>query len=352
LAVWLLTISQLVGADRPVTGWSQPAYNGLDSVMTAFMDFTGLQTGTLAVAKNGEPVYMKAFGWADSTHTTPATPVTTFRIASNTKPLTSAVVRHLVRSGKVDYTTRVYEYLGLQPFGGTLGDNRIPSITVDHLLRHRGGWNRSTTYDPMYRLEQIRMEMGLPSLTTANVIEYMWSKPLQFAPGSERQYSNFGYLVLGRVVEKAAGKPYKDAVQELICEPLGIDDIRLSATRVQDRHPSEVHYPHESGLDIPLRDSVGGFVATPPSLCKFLRNYWITGEPRRPQDQINFTFFGSQPNSTTSLTRQRMDGVDYAVILNGRRNGSYNEDNAKLLQMIDDALTAIGSPIDNRRDLE
>ena len=68
-------------------------------------------------------------------------------------------------------------------------------------------------------------------VTPVNVIEYMLAQPLQFTPGEKSVYSNFGYCILGRVIEKITGQPYETAVRRDLLQPLGIKDMKLGAAR-------------------------------------------------------------------------------------------------------------------------
>ena len=69
-----------------------------------------------------------------------------------------------------------------------------------------------------------------------------WRKPLDFNPGSKHVYSNFGYCLLGRVIEKVTGKAYDEYVKEQVLAPLGIRSMRLGKTHLEDRQDGEVRY--------------------------------------------------------------------------------------------------------------
>jgi hypothetical protein len=87
-------------------------------------------------------------------------------------------------------------------------------------------------------------------------------------------------------------------------------------------------------------DAHGGLIATAPALCEFLHGYWISGEPRLQGHRQNWVFFGSLPG-TTAMVRQRRDGVNVAVLLNGRRDKYIDEDNDSLKKAIDLAIDQI-----------
>lgn len=330
----------LNAAERPITGKAVPEFASLDKVVTDYMDRIGATAASLAVAKDGKLVYARAFGWSDRAHSKPATTKTTFRIASNGKPITAAIIRQLIHAKKLSLDTPVFKFLGLKPFNGKLGDERLKDVRVRHLIEHKGGWDKSESYDPTYRLRMIQNEMKLRSYpTSTEIIQFMLAQPLQFTPGEKRAYANLGYMILGRVIEKATGQKYNEVVQKFINKPLNVNDIRLSATKPKDRHPNEVYYPMESGLIIELRDSLGGLTASASSLCQFLQKYCMNGDFRNNRLKQRGKHFGSHYNSTTALMEQRTDGIDYVVLFNATRNAHYREDHqllrSTMIQAID-----------------
>ena len=86
----------------------------------------------------------------------------------------------------------------------------------------------------------------------------MLGQQLQFDPGSRSEYSNFGYCVLGRVVEKASGKTYFNYVREEILQPTDIHRIKLAHDAVKNRDPEEAYYPAE--VLVQVMDSHGGLI--------------------------------------------------------------------------------------------
>jgi N-acyl-D-amino-acid deacylase len=193
----------------------------------------------------------------------------------------------------------------------------------------------------MFRSLEIAKALGKPGPATAeDIIHYMAGQPLQFAPGSKEVYSNFGYCVLGRVIEKASGKSYVRYVREDVLAPLGIKSIELGHTLPADRNPREpVYIDPASGRDVmhpssksevpapdgsfylEAMDAHGGLIASAPDLVRFLRAYWMSGEPRRSGQTFAYNFFGSLPGTWTVVV-QRPDGVSYAALFNQRADAS------------------------------
>jgi CubicO group peptidase (beta-lactamase class C family) len=337
-----LSVTRSIAVERPVTGREIPRYAAFDDVVIAHMDLVGARAASLAIASERSIVYSRGFGWSDEAQSVPTEPDSLFRIASCTKPVTAAIVKNLIQGRRLKASAPVFEYLGIDPYKGELGDDRLGHITIQHLLDHKAGWDKELTYDPTYRLTKISQLLQLDGpITPTNLIAYMLSQPLQTAPGEKRAYSNFGYLVLGRVIEKATGASYSDVVQSMIAGPLGISDFSISPRDPSDRDPREVFYPQESGLDLQFRDSFGGLCSSAPSMCTFLDRYWINGDRRNPRKSRHYHQGGSHPRSTNCLMEQRSDGIHYVVLFNSRRGKQHNEDRDVLRLAMNQTINAI-----------
>ncbi len=314
----------------------------LDRLMTEFMQLTGATAGTLAINRSGESIFSDAWGHSDRRQKVPTRIQTTMRLASCTKPVTRAAIESLIAAGKFQRDESIFDYLNIRPAGGQPGDARIPDITIQHLLDHTGGWDREATFDPLYRTDEIGRELGIGRVQKRHIAKYMWSRPLQSEPGAEEHYSNFGYLLLGLAIEKATGKSYLESIRELIGEPLGIDDFSISSPSRSARTPREVTYPRENRLNLKLRDSASGLVCSAPSLCKFMDAWWIDGRPRNDYRNVYLFQIGSHPQTTTTIMEQRLDGLDYALMLNARREETYNDDNLRIRELFNDWLDRNG----------
>jgi N-acyl-D-amino-acid deacylase len=102
-------------------------------------------------------------------------------------------------------------------------------------------------------------------ITTEHILSYMWGRPLDFGPGQKEAYSNFGYCVLGRAIEKASGLPYERYVKERVLAPLGIRRMRLGRSALKLRAPDEVSYyfSGKAGRDLAVAGPVGERVPLP-----------------------------------------------------------------------------------------
>jgi N-acyl-D-amino-acid deacylase len=335
----LLTAAPAAAREPPVTGAAVPAFRPVDDAVLQFMDTVGCRAATVAVSHDGRLLYSRGYGWRDADRQRPTPPDALMRIASVSKPITAAEVKALVRGGQLSLDTRVFPLMALRPYNGKEGDPRLADVTVGHLLDHKGGWDLGTTFDPMFRTAEIEKALQLTRpARPADVVRYMLAEPIQFAPGERSCYSNFGYCVLGRVIEKVTGRPYGKAVRRDILSPLGVKDIKLGHSAARDREPREVSYPvADDAFSIEVMDAHGGWVASAPALCRFLDAYWLDGEPRGREEGGEFAFFGSLPG-TTAMARQRPDGINVAVLLNGRRDDHIEADCQLLQRSVDGAL--------------
>jgi CubicO group peptidase (beta-lactamase class C family) len=277
----------------PVTGMPVPALASFDRTVLGLMAKWKIPGGSVAVVKDGRLVLAHGYGWADRENRQPVEPDSLFRIASLSKSLTSAAILKLVEEGRLRLDDKAFDLLGdLKPRPGATINPDLRKITIRNLLQHSGGWDRDQSFDPMFRSRDIAAAMGVPPPADAvTIIRYMLDQPLQFAPGTRYAYSNFGYCVLGRIIEKTTGRRYEDFVKDRILRPAGATTLRLGHTRLEERAPGEVRYygfpgmglgpsvfpsgpaqvpwPY-GGFYIEAMDSHGGWLASAPDLARFI----------------------------------------------------------------------------------
>jgi N-acyl-D-amino-acid deacylase len=256
--------------------WAQPAdvpagFDRIENGLLAFMQRHNLPGASVAVAKEGRLVFARGYGLADSDQAQPVQPASVFRFGSIGKTITSIALMKLVESGSLSLDDRAFTILSdITARSGRPRDARVADITVRHLLTHSGGWDASVSGEPIVApaITQIAAAMGVPFPPPPEaIISYMLDRRLDFDPGTRFAYSNFGFLVLGRVIEKVSGQRYEDFVRREIFAPLGIERMRLSRTPLALRAPGEARYYDYAGA--PLIDSLmpgfGGQVPEPYS---------------------------------------------------------------------------------------
>jgi CubicO group peptidase (beta-lactamase class C family) len=221
---------------------------------------------SLAISRQGRLVFQEAYGSADPARGEKLTPRHLFRIASVSKPITAVGILRLVETGRLHLDDRVFGPGGLLENDYAVSPSDPAAlITVDQLLTHTtGGWPNDGK-DPMFRFP--RLDAG------ALIARTLREAPLQRAPGQSHAYSNFGYCVLGRVIEKVTGRPYEKWIQENVLAPSGAAGMRLAKNGVAGRAPYEVAYSSPGAdpyqLNVRRMDAHGGWLGSPTDLVSF-----------------------------------------------------------------------------------
>ncbi len=233
-----------------------------------FMDKYSVPGLSVAFARHGQMVFKEGYGFADKSTDERVTPAHLFRIASVSKPITSVAIFSLIEKARFNLHDFVFGEKGLLKFDyGTILPVRAEKITVHHLLTHTcGGWQNDGS-DPMFRH---------PALDHHDLIATtLQNEPLMNEPGTHYAYSNFGYCILGRVIEKFAGKSYADFVRESVLAKCGVTDMKIAGNKLSDRATGEVVYYGQKGqnpynMNVARMDSHGGWIARPEDLVQFL----------------------------------------------------------------------------------
>jgi CubicO group peptidase (beta-lactamase class C family) len=167
-------------------------------------------SGTLLLARDGQVLFCRGYGMANLEHDIPCTSKTKFRLGSITKQFTAMAILILQERGKLSITDKVKKYV---PSAGKAWDE----ITIQHLLTHTSGIPNYTSFPDF--LKTLRAPVTLDEL-----IAKFKDKPLDSKPGEKFKYSNSGYIVLGKVIDVASGRPYAAFMKEAIFDPLEMHD--------------------------------------------------------------------------------------------------------------------------------
>jgi CubicO group peptidase (beta-lactamase class C family) len=327
-----------------VPGATQSERAAMSNIARAFMQQYDVPGLSIAVGHAGKVVYEDAFGWADREKREAVSASHLFRIASVTKPITSVAILSLIEQGHLQLSDRVF---GPGAITGT--DFRQPpyfpqveQITVEHLLTHTsGGWTNDHA-DPMF----MNLEMN-----HAQLIEWtLGNRPLDHPPGQNYGYSNFGYCVLGRVIENITRQPYAPYVRKAVLERCGINDMAIAGNTLDQRRQGEVKYYGQGdnpySMNVARMDSHGGWIARPADLVQFLMHvhgFAVPPNILKPQTirtmttatvanagyakgwQVNrfqnWWHTGSLPGTTTIAVRTH-SGFCWAAFTNTRRSNS------------------------------
>lgn len=232
LTAVLLFAAPLAGEIRTDTPASGPAQRLRDQVDALFRPVaTGNTPGAVVgILRNQQIVFSKGYGMADVETGTPITVSTKFRIGSVTKPYTAIAVLQLVEAGKLRLDDPLSRFFPDIPDAGL--------IRIAHLLSHTSG------IPDFIPLEEVR------------------KRPLEFVPGTRINYSNNGYQILGRIIEKVSGRSWEEYLHEHIFAPAGMKNSGFDRTR---------HLPgraagYLSGKDgaysaVPMEDAEGAYAA-------------------------------------------------------------------------------------------
>lgn len=266
---------------------------GLDHQIESFMKKWNIIGASVAVVKDERLIYSKGFGYADQENEVNVEPKHLFRVASVSKLITATAVMKLVEENLVSLDDTVFGLNGLlddQEYQN-ISDKRVLSITVRNLLNHTSGWTNKKG-DPMFQNLKIAEEMDsdLP-LDIKTITKYVLkNRKLDYVPGQKSVYSNFGYALLGQIIEETSGRPYETYVVEQVLNPLGIYDMHIGRSLPEDRYENEVRYyglkgerkvlssfgtgekvpKYYGGNAIETLGAAGGWVATPTEMMKLV----------------------------------------------------------------------------------
>ena len=249
----------------------------LDAVVLDTLKKFGIPGGALAVAKDGKLVVAKGYGWANIGAHQPVTPDSPFCLASVTKAITGVAMMRLVQEGKVALSDRIYTLLGSpKPLDNLQLDARVKEITLRQLLLHAGGFDAKKSGDYMHMAKKIAKQTGqkLP-LSDELLIRYAFSRPLGYAPGTEEQYSNFGFFLCKEVIQRVSRQPYEQYVREHVLRPAGITGMELER-RKPHYATGEAHRYGPDGLkefaggSEPIDGPAGSWIASAVDMARFL----------------------------------------------------------------------------------
>jgi CubicO group peptidase (beta-lactamase class C family) len=251
-------------------GFNSSELEEVDALVKKFMQDYKVPGASLAVAKNDRLVLAKTYGYADKENDEMMAPRHRLRIASCSKPITASAIMTLVEDGKLKLSDKVFgpgsvlgTTYGTQPYKKWITD-----ITVEDLLQHLGGGWTNDGNDPMFKNI---------SMNHSQLISWVLdNQSLKTEPGTSYAYSNFGYCVLGRIIEKKTGQLYDSWVKNNVLYNCGITNMDIGGNTLAQRKADEVKYydsgesPYADYMNVKRMDSHGGWIATPIDLVRFL----------------------------------------------------------------------------------
>ena len=284
--------SPVAAGDLPMTGEPAAGLADFDALMTEMMATWRLPGGQLAIAREDRLVYNRGFGYASVEDGEIVEPDARFRIASTSKPITAVAILMLVDAGEIALDTPVFPLLAYERPPNAPYDPRLDAITIEQLLVHAGGWNSFLGIDPQYQPWTLLASHTLGAEVPAGaetIVRFVLTRPLDFDPGTQSAYSNFGFNVLGRVIEHRSGQTYERFVRDHVLTAAGIGSMAIGGTTLAERMPGEVRYYAPPGLEprpsvfpgggfvpvgygsyhLPSLDAHGGWIASAQDLIRF-----------------------------------------------------------------------------------
>ena len=166
-------------------------------------------SGAVAISKNGKIIFEQAYGLADRDKKTPNSLSTQFRMGSMNKMFTATAILQLAQAGKLKLTDPLGKYLTDYP-----NHEIATKVTIHHLLTHTGG--TGDFFGPEF--DKHRLELK----TLPDYVKLYGTRGPEFEPGSKWEYSNYGFLLLGLIVQRVSGQDYYEYVREHIFKPAGM----------------------------------------------------------------------------------------------------------------------------------
>lgn len=329
----------------------------IDDEIYAFLTKYQLPGVSIAIVRHGKLVYAKGYGLADKETSTPIDTSSLFRIASLSKWITSAAIMTLIQDGKLKIDDKVFGAGAI--LGTTYGTlpykSYITDITVSDLLHHTvGGWGNASN-DPMFSNPSLNADAHL-SWVLNNV-------PLVNPPGEVLVYSNVGFSILCRIIEKLSGTTYEQYIRTHIFKPAGIKNMKIGSSSLASREPNEVKYyglgtanPYGYHANtIPRLGGVGGWIASHIDLMRFMVR--VDGYDTVPDILTTQTlktmstkgansgsyacgfrvsstgnwFHGGTLTGTRAWMVKTTKGFSWAILINTSASGNLNQDLDKLI---------------------
>lgn len=304
----------------------------IHAIAEGFLYEHGIQGMSIAYGREGKIDFEAGYGFADADGAEAVTPQHRFRIASVSKPITATAVMMCIEKGLLLPDSKVFGPQGI--LGGDCSGD-VAAVTVDHLLTHTsGGWANDKD-DPMFKN---------PQMNHAELIAWTLANQKQtHKPGEHFAYSNFGYCVLGRVLEKVLKLPYDKLIAQQILSKCGITSMQIAGNTLAERRPQEVMYltpkPGAAyGMNVARMDSHGGWIATAGDLVRFasqlpallnqdsiraMTTHGVSEDYARGWNVNkvpNWWHGGSLPGTSTIMVHTAK-GFCWAGLLNGRSEG-------------------------------
>ncbi len=351
-----------------------------DDEVDVFMKRWDIKGASIAIMKDNRLIYTRGYGFANQEEEIPATTRSLFRIASASKLVTAVGIMKMKDDCILSLDEPVFGEDGILGEYTDMLDQKHLNITVGHLLNHKGGWSWRDG-DFMFQSAKIKRMLALEGPPNQDdIIRFVLNnRRLRYNPGTQYAYSNFGYMLLGKIIEAKSGMSYEQYINQVILEPNGIYGMRIAQNYEWERMPFEVNYydyptayqypsfdqSYEAvnkpygGNDVYTLGAAGAWIANASQMVKLISLI----DPKNSyyniltEESINEMTAGTNYNDafgwkgtrgddwwrtgtlagTSCFMQRKADGYTYAVILNSSVWMGHNF-NKYIQWMMDDAL--------------
>lgn len=296
--------------NNPELKFSKNSVEKIDEVVETLYK-NGQFQGVVLVSVRGEIIYKKAVGYANIEDSIPNTIDTKFRIASFTKPITAILILQLIEEGQVKLDGKLIEYL--PEFNVEGAEN----ITIHQLLTHTAGITGHPRIPNLLDIEK-------QHYTREEFLKLIMNYDLVYKPGEGKEYSNFGYGLLGLLIEKVSGKSYDEVMNEKICNPAGMTNTLSDITEIpiENRAVGYTHYYFTGIGEAPFLDmsfclGAGQLLSTVEDLYLFDKALYSDKLLTKKSKEVFFNDFGW-------LSTKYSYGINSKKILCNNLEGSIN----------------------------
>ena len=340
-----------------------------DKAIERFMRYWGIKGASFALMKNDSLIYAKGYGYANIADSIECTTSNIFRVASVSKLITAVAIMKLCENGKLNLNSTVFGEEGIlndSLFTHRIRDKKIKNVTVEHLLRHTSGFSNPIG-DAAFNQDIVARTIHKPlPLSLDDMVVYASSNRLRARPGTRYDYSNIGYMVLSKIIEKVTNADYETYVKDSILAPIGCYDMYLAQNYPWQFKDNEVtYYEVKEAEEVPAFDGsskmvmkslggndvrglsgAGGWVASAAELALFVsainnnpaREDFLSAESislmthyskhSRPIGWASVTskewFRSGSMAGTSALIKKQRDGYTWIFISNSSSwNGPY-----------------------------
>lgn len=232
----------------------------IDNIVSSM--YTADEPGvSFLVAKDGKPIYRKAYGKANLELDVNLKPENVFEIGSITKQFTAVAILMLEEQGKLKIEDQITKFIPDYPT-----NNKI--ITIHHLLNHTSGIKSYTGMESF-------MKITRKDMTPKELIDIFKNEPMDFDPGEHFLYNNSGYIILGHIIEVVTGGTYEDFIEKKIFEQIGMNSSyygsmkELIKNRAYGYQQKEEKYVNADYLSLTLPYAAGSLMSTVDDLLKW-----------------------------------------------------------------------------------